>query len=194
MCEVWHNQRRRLYTNLLTAKAIAYRDWRYTTGNDKKKRYIYIYYMYLHKRVWTRSYSQINYNSSAFLAVNGAFSRSRSSILAMLKLSSATYCSFIRRLTGDRVKRVCSSSLLLLLLDGGGGGAVAAASRLLGVGRPVSVGVADAVGVAATATDADGDDVTYSITFGNSEGAFTINQNIVGFNKAIGYFNFGIIF
>ena len=112
--------------------------------------------MYLHKRVWTRSYSQINFNSSAFLAVNGAFSRSRSSILAMLKFSSATYCSLIRRLTGDRVKRVCSSSLLLLLLDGGGGGAVAAACRLHGVGRPVSVGVAAVVGVAATATVADG--------------------------------------
>ena len=46
MCEVWHNPRRRLYTNLLTAKAIAYRDWRYATGNDKKKVYIYITCIY----------------------------------------------------------------------------------------------------------------------------------------------------
>lgn len=46
MCEVWHNPRRRLYTNLLTAKAIAYRDSRYTTGNDKKGIYIYILHVF----------------------------------------------------------------------------------------------------------------------------------------------------
>ena len=111
------------------------------------KKGIYIYYMYLHKRVWTRSYSQINFNSSAFLAVNGAFSRSRSSILAMLKFSSATYCSLIRRLTGDRVKRVSSSSLLLLLLLDGGGGAVDGAAVLFldpgaGVDCELCLGVA----------------------------------------------------
>ena len=53
------------------------------------------------------------------------------------------------------MRRASSSSLLLLLLLllGGGGGAVAAACRLLGVGRPASVGVAAAAGVATTVAD-----------------------------------------